>query len=253
MKRRILFVMFVVTVLFSGCSKDAKETTIDTPTLVPTEAPTPTEVVVKEVVQAEPFDAEGRDVAMYGTPSIDGTIDDAWKAAGVVVPTVISSPNVQATGEFRVLWDDNALYSLLIVTDPELNKASTNTYEQDSIEVFLDELNDKAASYQSDDLHFRVNYENTPSTDSGDSNRFYTTTSSLKDASGNVIGYIAETSLTWTSAPANATVMGFDLQINDAGSDGIRLGTVNIFDEEGTAWSNPSSMGEIILIVPSVP
>src|SRR5690606_26989586 len=65
---------------------------------------------------------------------------------------------------------------------------------------------------------------------------------------GNKNGYIVESSLTWSKTPANNQIMGFDLQINEADSSGRRLGTVNIFDQTGTAWSNPSSIGEIILI-----
>ncbi|MBH1939545.1 hypothetical protein I5677_01400 [Mobilitalea sibirica] len=253
--KKIAF-MLLISFMLVGCSKaNQKETdtttptdtTVDEPTASPTETPKPTEAVREEIIPADPFDSEGRALATFGTPNVDGTIDDIWQAAGTIVPEIISSPNVAATGEFKVLWDDNALYSLFIVTDPELNKASSNTYEQDSVEVFLDEMNDKASSYQSDDVHYRVNYDNEASTDAGDSKRFYTATTSLKDESGKVIGYIVEASLSWTNTPANDTVMGFDLQINDAGQTGSRLGTVNIFDRTGTAWSNPSSMGEIIL------
>lgn len=146
------------------------------------------------------------------------------------------------------MWDDNALYTLFIVTDPDLNKDNSNSYEQDSVEVFLDEDNDKASSYQSDDVHYRVNYDNYATTDAGDSNRFFTATSPLTDDNGNKNGYIVESSLTWSKTPANNQIMGFDLQINEADSSGRRLGTVNIFDQTGTAWSNPSSIGEIILI-----
>jgi endo-1,4-beta-xylanase len=174
-------------------------------------------------------------------------VDDVWDRAGAVIPELKSSAAVQATGEFKVLWDDEALYTLFIVRDSVLNKASMNTYEQDSVEVFLDEANNKAMSYQSDDVHYRVNYENTPSADSGDPDRFTSATSLLKDESGNVIGYIAETAVTWTNPPANETIMGFELQINDAGDGGTRAGTVNIFDNSNSAWQNPSVMGELIL------
>ena len=250
---RKIILLLCVSLLLDGCSgkaSDPPEAKVETPTQapLPTTAPTPTpEPVKEELPPPEPFDAEGRAVAVFGTPTIDGTMEEVWNRAAVILPTVVNSPQVQAKGEFRVLWDDNALYTLFVVTDPVLNKASMNTYEQDSVEVFLDEKNDKASSYQSDDVHYRVNYENSPSTDAGDSNRFYTATSELKDADGKVIGYIAETSLTWSAAPANLTVMGFELQINDAGSAGMRLGTVNIFDQTGTAWQNPSMMGELIL------
>jgi len=112
-------------------------------------------------------------VAMYGTPTIDGIIDPIWERAGLIVPQIQSSERVQATGEFRVLWDDGALYTLFIVTDPVLNSSSMNSYEQDSVEVFLDEANDKGAFYQSDDVHYPVNCENIRTTDAGDPHRFF--------------------------------------------------------------------------------
>jgi endo-1,4-beta-xylanase len=248
-KKYLALLLLALLATTSACSKDSKEVTTDTVTqaltVAPTATPAPPEII--EYKPAEPFDSDGRAVAMFGSPVIDGIIDDVWQTAGIITPTIISSANVQAVGEFRVLWDDNALYCLYTITDPELNKANANTYEQDSVEVFLDEMNDKATSYQNDDVHYRVNFDNEPSTDAGDSSRYFTATSELLDATGMNIGYIVETSLTWVSEPANYTIMGFDLQINDAGSAGTRLGTITIFDEKGTAWSTPSSMGEIVL------
>ena len=44
-------------------------------------------------------------------------------------------------------------------------------YEKDSIEIFLDENNDKTSSYGSDDLQFRVNYANEQSLGNGDLRR----------------------------------------------------------------------------------
>lgn len=252
--KKIVLVLFLSLIL-TACSKNKNEPASVLPTSVPTEALTsapsaaPTkspEVIVKDE-PTEPFDEKGRAVAVFGTPVIDGSIDELWDTAGAIAPSVIFSPGVRAAGEFRLLWDDNALHTLYIVTDPVLNKSSINTYEQDSVEIFLDELNDKASSYQSDDVHYRVNYENTPSTDAGDDKRFYTAVSKLLDNSGNQTGYIVETSLAWSNKPVNNQVMGFELQINDANAAGVRLGTLNIFDKTGTAWSNPGSMGEIIL------
>ncbi|NLO09261.1 MAG: hypothetical protein GX129_05255 [Clostridiales bacterium] len=251
-----IIILLCICLLFVACKKvdnDSKDTQnsdniSDEPTTTPTDAPeaTPTPPV-EEYTPAQPFDEEGRVLAVYGTPLIDGTIDPIWDKAGTIIPEKNSSSNVQATGEFRVLWDDNALYTLYIVTDPDLNKTSSNAYEQDSVEIFLDEENDKASSYQGDDVHYRVNYDNFSTTDSGDSNRFYSATSPLTDEGGAQIGYIVESSLTWSKNPTNNQVMGFELQINDADSTGMRIGTVNIFDQTNSAWSNPSSMGEIIL------
>ena len=63
----------------------------------------------------------------------------------------------------KLLWDASHLYVLAHVTDPLLSTASANPWEEDSIEVFLDQNNGKTSSYQADDGQFRVNYENTQS------------------------------------------------------------------------------------------
>ena len=105
------------------------------------------------------FDSKGRIVAYYGSPVIDGEVDEVWNSAEVVNPKNISS-NVETTAIFKSLWDDNALYILVEVKDNELTVQSDTPYMQDSFEVFLDENNDKTQEYGVDDLHFRVNYEN---------------------------------------------------------------------------------------------
>ena len=147
MKIRFLLFLFCLALILTSCTRDSKT--------------------------YEPFDDQGRLIAGYGTPVVDGVIDDVWEKAGVIVPEIKSSTGVQAEGEFRVLWDDYALYILFVVKDPVLNAAGINAYEQDSVEIFLDEANDKALSYRSDDVHYRVNYENRQSVDAGDSFRFF--------------------------------------------------------------------------------
>lgn len=253
-----ILILLCISLVLTACSNDDDSQSVDnkqnteisntqnqSSTDVPKATPTPTP---EQYSPADPLDEEGRAVAVYATPIVDGIIDPIWEKAGIIVPDKFSSQNVQASGEFRLLWDDNALYTLYIVKDPDINKTNINAYEQDSVEIFLDEANDKASSYQNDDVHYRVNYENTLITDAGDPNRFFTATASLTDADGIKIGYIVESGLTWEAKAENNRVMGFDLQINDADSTGVRIGTVNIFDQTGAAWSNPSSMGEIILI-----
>ncbi|MBQ8800625.1 MAG: hypothetical protein IJZ55_13810 [Lachnospiraceae bacterium] len=242
----------------------ATETPDPTKTPVPTEAPVATEapaatstpVPSQEKTPAlelpteakiEAFDDAGRVNAVYGSPNIDGELDDIWKIAAPISPEIISSPSVKASPVFKVMWDEGFLYTLTVVTDDVLNKASGNAYEQDSMEVFLDELNDKASTYQADDVHYRVNFDNETSTDAGDPTRFVTASKVLTDENGKQIGYLIEAGVMWSAIPNNGTVMGFDLQVNEAGDFGMRVGTVNIFDKSGTAWEKPSAMGELIL------
>jgi len=217
-----------------------------TNTPVPTEAPKPAMELPTEAKIAV-FDDAGRINAVYGTPDIDGELDDIWKIAAPVYPEIKSAPGIKAAPVFKVLWDEGFLYTLTVVTDDVLNKASGNAYEQDSVEIFLDELNDRASTYQADDVHYRVNFDNEQSTDAGDPTRWVTATKVLTDDNGKTVGYLIESGVMWSEIPENGTIMGFDLQVNEAGSQGTRVGTVTIFDKSGSAWEKPSALGELIL------
>ncbi|MBH1942268.1 Ig-like domain-containing protein [Mobilitalea sibirica] len=207
--------------------------------LVDEVTPKPTSEQEKVSVDQNGFDSSGRSVAYFGSPSIDGEIDEVWNYAQAVVPKYISD-QVDTTATFKALWDDNALYILSEVKDKELSTQSETPYMQDSFEIFLDENNDKTQEYGVDDLHFRVNYENSKTIDNGDGERFYTSSKKLDG------GYIIETRVSLKAAPTNGKVLGIEFQINDAiGTN--RIGTINVFDSTGSAWNDTSKFGEILL------
>ena len=197
------------------------------------------EVVVKAPVNENGFDDNGRIVANFGSPKIDGEIDKLWKNIPVITPKYVSG-SIDTSAVFRVLWDDKGLYILAEVKDKNLSVESGTPYSQDSLEIFLDENNNKTRDYGADDLHFRVNYENTQSVDAGNIERFYTKTKNTED------GYIVESRIAFKSAPKNGTVLGIEFQVNDAkGTD--RVGTINLFDSTGSAWNDTGKFGEILL------
>jgi hypothetical protein len=211
------------------------------PTATPTTAPTPTAGPSPTPVIPDKI------TATFGSPYVDGVIDDCWEDAGVIVPGIYSAAS-DVKVKHRIMWDDNALYFLTEVQDSNLDKVNTTSYQQDSVEYFLDELYDKASGYQPDDLHYRVNFENMRTTDSGDSKRFYTRTQLTKDASGATTGYIAEACIVWAdaTAPANGLEMGADLQINEA-KNGSRAATITVFDTTGNAFQYPNVFGKLVL------
>jgi enterochelin esterase-like enzyme len=189
---------------------------------------------------ANEFDAEGKIIAKYGSPIIDGQIDEVWKTAYVYTPKHVSG-NLSTEASFRVLWDDNAIYVLAEVKDKNLSAQSNTPYMQDSVEIFLDENNDKSKEFGPDDVQYRVNYQNFRTVDKGDPNRFYTA-SRITDN-----GYIIEARIALKNKAENGQVMGIELQVNDAiGSN--RAGTLNLFDGTGMAWDNTALFGEVILL-----
>ena len=193
----------------------------------------------KITVDKKGFDTKGRIVANFGSPVIDGKVDKVWDNATAITPKFKAS-GVTATAKFKVLWDDNALYVLAVVKDKDLSVQSQTPYQQDSLEVFMDENNDKTQDYGADDLHFRVNYENSQSADNGSIERFYTSAKKTKD------GYVIEGRIALNKKPANNKVFGIDLQINDA-KGANRLGTINIFDSTGNGWQDTRKFGEVVL------
>lgn len=196
-------------------------------------------VIVKVPTDKQGFDSKGRMVAYFGTPVLDGEVDNIWNSAQAVTPKYVSA-NAEASAAFRALWDDNALYILAEVKDKDMSVASGNPHMQDSLEIFLDENNDKTQEYGVDDLHFRVNYENFQSVDTGNPDRFYTRAVKVKD------GYVIEARIALKNKPVNGKVLGIELQVNDAkGTE--RVGTINVFDPTGTAWNNTAKFGEILL------
>ncbi len=186
------------------------------------------------------LDSEGRMISNFGSPIIDGDVDDVWNDAITVVPQCVTG-EVYAEATFKSLWDDNALYILAEVKDSQMSVASRNPYEQDSLEIFVDENNEKTKDYGVDDLHLRVNYENVQTLDNGDAERFFTSTKLIDG------GYLVEARIQLKDKPSNGKVLGVELQIND-GVEASRVGTVNLFDSTNGAWNDTGKFGEVILL-----
>ena len=183
---------------------------------------------------------KGEASAVYGSPKIDGKIDAMWSEAKPIVPKYSSTKeNTKAT--FRAMWDDKALYILAQVQDENITKDSTNPYEQDSMEIFLDQSNDKTKEFGADDLQFRINFANERTADKGDIARLYSKTSVLDG------GYVIEARIAWDNyIPENEKTIGIELQIND-GKGASRAGTINVFDSTGNAWQNTAVFGNLVL------
>ena len=111
---------------------------------------------------------EDMPVARWDTPVVDGEDDPCWADAPVYT---LRSGSTSA--DVRMLWDDNALYLLAEVTDPAPDASAADSYQQDSVEVFLDERCDRSTWYQSDDMHARIACTGARSIDSGSASRWY--------------------------------------------------------------------------------
>ncbi|MBQ7002832.1 MAG: endo-1,4-beta-xylanase [Oscillospiraceae bacterium] len=182
--------------------------------------------------------------ATQGTPTIDGTIDAIWADANVLDINTYSM-GAGATGTAKVLWDKDYIYVLTEVKDPVLSKASPNVYEQDTVEIFLDENNHKTTAYESDDIQARVNYDGEKSITDGMSTDAFTS-AAAKTADGYLVEFAIPTTLGGFKA---GQVVGFDAQINDDGDGaGKRTSISNWYDLTGMGYTDMSGLGLLKLV-----
>ncbi|MCK0470483.1 endo-1,4-beta-xylanase [Halalkalibacter sp. APA_J-10(15)] len=178
--------------------------------------------------------------AIYGTPEINAEFDDIWENANELSTDVWVEGSEGSTAVVRTLWDEENLYVYADVTDSYLSKESANVWEQDSIEVFVDQNNAKTEYYQADDGQFRVNYENEQSYGGyANADTFETATRLTED------GYVVEAAISLTDIdPAEGTIIGFDIQVNnDENGDGSRDSIAIWNDPTGQSYQNTSRFG----------
>lgn len=179
-----------------------------------------------------------RAYAAYGTPVIDGKADEIWNEADEIQINRYQTAWQGANGTAKVLYDENNLYVLFKVNDTQLDKGSPNPWEQDSVEVFVDENNAKTSFYQDDDGQYRVNYENETSFNPENIAEGF---ESAVDVSGT--NYTVEIKIPFrTIKPVSNMQIGFDVQIND-GKNGSRQSIATWNDTTGNAYQDTSVIG----------
>lgn len=175
---------------------------------------------------------------------IDGVIDDAWANANTIDVNNYSMGS-GATGVSRMLWDEDYIYILTEVIDPILSNASANAYEQDTVEVFFDENNNKTSSYEEDDIQVRVSYIGDKTvTDGLSTDRFVSAASVTAD------GYLVEIAIPNTLGNFSVDqIVGFDVQVNNDGTgDGTRTNIANWNDLSNMGYTDPSGFGVLKLV-----
>ena len=141
------------------------------------------------------------------------------------------------------MWDENYLYVIADITDKLLNKSNKNEWEQDSVEIFIDQNNNKTAHYQEDDAQIRINFENELS-GSGYNKEALKSQTTVTET-----GYIVEVAIPLDKVQVKAgDLVGFDFQVNDSDESGTRTGVVTWCDGSGGSYANTSGFGNLRLV-----
>ncbi|MFB6152165.1 MAG: sugar-binding protein [Haloarculaceae archaeon] len=189
-------------------------------------------------------------------PTIDGDVDDAWSDATahqiekVVIGDVSGDDDL--SGQWRALWDSDALYVLVEVTDNQKSVDSGEThYQDDAIELFVDGDNSKLNSYDGKN-DFQIVIPRGKKAASGSipnelqKDWAWTETDS---------GYRLEIALHWSSVAPEQDVsaghsIGFDVQVDDDDGGGERDKKINWHNDKDTSWRNPSTFANVKLVDP---
>lgn len=81
--------------------------------------------------------------AAYGTPKIDGKLDEMWNKteAAAIDRQTEGTKGEGATGIVRCMWDENNFYVYAEVKDDILNAENPTSYYKDNVEVYISEKN----------------------------------------------------------------------------------------------------------------
>jgi hypothetical protein len=180
--------------------------------------------------------------AKMGTPVIDGIEDEVWNTTQEIKIDVFAEGENGSTGTAKVLWDETHLYVFVKVIDNNLQMASGNAWEQDSVEIFVDEKNNKSADYAKDDAQYRINFKNDKSF-GGTPSKINSTVVVTKD------GYNVEAAiLLKVKKGAVGDKIGFDLQINNDAGSGKRDSISKWSDPTNDSYKDTSRFGVLELV-----
>jgi hypothetical protein len=88
----------------------------------------------------------------FGTPVIDGEVDDIWADAATADYAALEDP-ADGSGTWKALYDAENLYVLVDVTDDSLQNDSDGSWQDDSVEIYFDGGNTKLSTALSGDDH----------------------------------------------------------------------------------------------------
>ena len=181
--------------------------------------------------------------AAYGTPVIDGEQDSVWNSTNYnVFDNVMGTDSTFYKGWFKVLWDDENMYMLAKVYSEQFSNMDDSSWENDSIEYFIDEDCKRTTTYYDDDYQLRIGFDSALSANNYDVNKM-----TGKAVRGDNY-YIAELSFPYkTVTPYDGMEIGFDVQANASKMIGFArtLYTWNV--KSGAPQANTSTHGSLIL------
>ncbi|MGD0339155.1 MAG: sugar-binding protein [Bacteroidota bacterium] len=198
-------------------------------------------------------------------PIIDGEMDDIWfnvtavpclKVECSLEGRTTDSMCVRAYDDFavtaRTMWDADNFYIFINVVDDSLYAANaTSPWMNDNIEIFFDGGNEKATTYDDNDLQVHWNYGETPE------NHPITTTSI-----GTWVWKTTQAGYNWEIAIPNSQLVkggvplfayeadkeiGYEISVGDENSASSPQYNLHWWTNNNLTWQQPNTFGTAVL------
>ncbi|WP_168735726.1 sugar-binding protein [Cohnella fermenti] len=176
---------------------------------------------------------------------VDGLLTEDWQLTTKANKTIYNNQlPVNNIVNFGAKWDAQNLYIAAKVTDEALKFGSSNVYNNDAIEIFVNPSNEKAGAYAGLDKQLFIGY--TANRDSMYVNTGAAYQTAWHDTED---GYTVEVAIPWTSlgvVPAPDVAIGFDLA-NDDRDVGANRENVIVWSGTSDNYRNTSEFGTLVL------
>lgn len=199
--------------------------------------------------------------AFPNTAVLDGNLnEDAW----VFAPwhTITNEEGTQpapdaadATCSFAVVADNDWLYVALRITDDIIHAGETDTWEDDSIEIYIDANHARTETYEGDDSQITIGAGNIGGDIedphlTGSANAINTGThAAVVEVAG---GWVVEAAVPlkndlWNIVPKDGLVIGFNIHFNDDDDGASRDHKLiwSLLDVDDQSWQNTTRFAEL--------
>ncbi|MBW4081553.1 sugar-binding protein [Paenibacillus sp. S150] len=197
---------------------------------------------------------DGKNVTVALEPSgaltTDGMLNEPyWALRSRVTKNITGTSNNSV--RYGVLGDTQNLYVGIEVLDAELRNDSAQSYQDDSVEIYIDADNNQGTVYDAYDHQITLGWHDSQISMIGTlPNVQY----AQRDISG---GYTVEMAIPWASlniTPARDITLGFDVGINDDdGNNGGNRESQLMWNGTGNNWQDTSEFGHLLVHNLSLP
>ncbi|MBO7744860.1 hypothetical protein I8J29_11680 [Paenibacillus sp. MWE-103] len=180
-------------------------------------------------------------------PTIDGDLSEAgWTVNNRVEKRITGASD--NTVAFGTMWDADNLYVAVKVLDADLfnDTAGAQTYQDDSVEIYVDGDNARSSAYGSDDHQITLGWHDDQLSVGGD---IAGIAFAQRDIAG---GFAAELAIPWggigIAPPSAGAVIGFDAAYNDddGGNGGLRESQL-MWRGNADDWRSTAAFGSLYL------